>query len=79
MGRYLSLPKDLIDRHQARKLEQEGAEEHTHKKDIHQKPKEIQTKNIFDKKDTKLPEDFNLKVADLGNACWKHHHFSPEI
>jgi serine/threonine protein kinase len=22
---------------------------------------------------------FNLKIADLGNACWTHHHFQPEI
>jgi serine/threonine protein kinase len=25
----------------------------------------------------KLP--FTIKIADLGNACWKHHHFSTEI
>lgn len=23
--------------------------------------------------------NFNLKIADLGNACWTHHHFQPEI
>lgn len=22
---------------------------------------------------------FNVKIADLGNACWNHHHFSSEI
>jgi len=27
----------------------------------------------------KLPDDFKLKIVDLGNACWKHHHFSHEI
>ena len=23
-----------------------------------------------------LKKPFNIKIADLGNACWKHHHFS---
>lgn len=23
--------------------------------------------------------NFRLKIADLGNACWVHHHFQPEI
>jgi len=31
------------------------------------------------KKDLKLSENFNLKIVDLGNACWTHHHFSKEI
>ena len=26
-----------------------------------------------------LREDFNIKIADLGNGCWTHHHFQPEI
>lgn len=26
-----------------------------------------------------LSEDFNVKIADLGNGCWVHHHFQPEI
>jgi serine/threonine-protein kinase SRPK3 len=26
-----------------------------------------------------LPEDFKIKIADLGNACWIHHHFSTLI
>ena len=37
-----------------------------------------------DEKDTdnfkeNLSENFKLKIADLGNACWTHHHFQPEI
>ena len=24
-------------------------------------------------------DNFKLKIADLGNACWTHHHFQPEI
>jgi serine/threonine-protein kinase SRPK3 len=27
----------------------------------------------------KLSENFNLKIVDLGNACWTHYHFTPEI
>lgn len=41
MGRYLSLPKDLIDRHEARKKELLEPEDHSHKKDIHEKPNDI--------------------------------------
>eukprot|EP01017_Pseudomicrothorax_dubius_P036158 TRINITY_DN5153_c0_g1_i4.p1 TRINITY_DN5153_c0_g1~~TRINITY_DN5153_c0_g1_i4.p1 ORF type:complete len:729 (+),score=180.41 TRINITY_DN5153_c0_g1_i4:145-2331(+) len=27
----------------------------------------------------KLDEKFTLKIVDLGNACWLHHHFTPGI
>jgi len=26
-----------------------------------------------------LTENVKIKIADLGNGCWKHHHFSTEI
>ena len=26
-----------------------------------------------------LTENFRIKIADLGNGCWTHHHFQPEI
>lgn len=26
-----------------------------------------------------LDYDFKIKIADLGNGCWIHHHFQPEI
>lgn len=26
-----------------------------------------------------LVRDFKLKIVDLGNGCWTHHHFQPEI
>lgn len=26
-----------------------------------------------------LDENFKLKIADLGNACWTYHHFATEI
>ena len=26
-----------------------------------------------------LDENFRLKIADLGNACWLWHHFATEI
>jgi len=31
------------------------------------------------KRGPKLNDDFRVKIVDLGNACWTHHHFSPEI
>ena len=30
-------------------------------------------------KSKELPSNFRLKIADLGNACWIHHHFSTLI
>lgn len=27
----------------------------------------------------KINEDVKVKIADLGNACWSHHHFATEI
>jgi len=27
----------------------------------------------------KLDDNFTLKIADLGNACWVWHHFATEI
>ncbi len=26
-----------------------------------------------------IDERVRIKIADLGNACWKHHHFATEI
>ena len=26
-----------------------------------------------------LDENLKLKIVDLGNGCWTHHHFSTEI
>ena len=26
-----------------------------------------------------LTDHFRIKIADLGNGCWTHHHFQPEI
>ena len=30
-------------------------------------------------KKNKLKLPIKVKIGDLGNACWKHHHFSNEI
>lgn len=26
-----------------------------------------------------LIDQFNIEIADLGNGCWEHYHFQPEI
>lgn len=36
------------------------------------------TKLVLDK-GPKLEKGFKVKIADLGNACWEHHHFATEI
>jgi serine/threonine-protein kinase SRPK3 len=33
----------------------------------------------FDNVQGGLPQGFKVKIADLGNACWEHHHFATEI
>ena len=33
----------------------------------------------FDNTEGGLTENVKVKVADLGNACWEHHHFATEI
>ncbi|CAD8101565.1 unnamed protein product [Paramecium sonneborni] len=38
-----------------------------------------QQKKISFTQQKKLPDNFRLKIADLGNACWIHHHFSTLI
>ena len=34
--------------------------------------------HVFDLK-AGLKKNFKLKIADLGNGCWTHYHFQPEI
>ena len=31
------------------------------------------------KRGPKVDESVQLKLCDLGNGCWTHHHFSSEI
>ena len=33
----------------------------------------------FDNTESGLTENVKVKIADLGNACWQHHHFATEI
>lgn len=39
----------------------------------------IACSNVRNIKGPKLDENFKLKIVDLGNACWTHHHFSTKI
>ena len=34
---------------------------------------------IYSKRGRKLDETVMVKICDLGNGCWTHHHFTPEI
>ena len=40
--------------------------------------KVLYNEDVFDLK-TGLRPNFKLKIADLGNGCWTHYHFQPEI
>ncbi|CAD8127800.1 unnamed protein product [Paramecium sonneborni] len=41
--------------------------------------KQDRQKKISFKTQKPLPDNFRVKIADLGNACWIHHHFSTLI
>ena len=49
---------------------------------VNEKKDEIQTKyyneDAFDL-NVGLKKNFKIKIADLGNGCWTHYHFQPEI
>ena len=42
-------------------------------------PKIINGRHIDNGEKGGLNFDFKVKIADLGNGCWIHHHFQPEI
>ena len=46
-----------------------------------QEPEEVEVRYNEDAFDlsTGLSKNFKLKIADLGNGCWTHYHFQPEI
>jgi serine/threonine-protein kinase SRPK3 len=54
-------------------------------KEEKEKPKNEVVKKLEQVIDVKLlkkgglKQNFNIKIADLGNGCWTHHHFQPEI
>lgn len=31
------------------------------------------------KRGRKLDDEVMVKICDMGNGCWTHHHFTPEI
>ncbi|CAK65421.1 unnamed protein product (macronuclear) [Paramecium tetraurelia] len=67
-----------------RKKKQQQEQQNELKNQNHEKPKSIkelfqQQQQISCKKKRKLPDNFRIKIADLGNACWVHHHFSEVI
>ena len=34
---------------------------------------------LHNKRGRKLDERVMAKICDMGNGCWTHHHFTPEI
>lgn len=43
------------------------------------KPRVVDGRHIDSGEKGGLNFDFKIKIADLGNGCWIHHHFQPEI
>ena len=68
-------------------MSQRSKQKKEKKKEKKSKGKKKTTKELFSAFDTKLVLDkgpklekgFQVKIADLGNACWEHHHFATEI
>jgi transcriptional regulatory protein LevR len=44
---------------------------------IDEMKKEFQ--DLQSKRGRKLDEKVMVKICDMGNGCWTHHHFTPEI
>jgi len=63
--------KDII----FRKKQLENVKDETEKAEILQKT----TNDKGKKRGPGLDENVNVKIVDMGNACWYHHHFSTEI
>jgi len=34
---------------------------------------------LHNKRGRKIDETVMVKICDMGNGCWTHHHFTPEI
>jgi len=34
---------------------------------------------MHNKRGRKIDETVMVKICDMGNGCWTHHHFTPEI
>ncbi|CAD8164584.1 unnamed protein product [Paramecium octaurelia] len=76
--------KLLRKKKQKQQHEESRKESHEIQVDQIEMPKSIkelflQQKKISFTQQKKLPDNFRLKIADLGNACWIHHHFSTLI
>ena len=35
--------------------------------------------DLHNKRGRKIDETVMVKICDMGNGCWTHHHFTPEI
>lgn len=72
--------KNRMKKHKKRikKLKIKLIKEQKEKKKNEPKKSEFQIDKALLKKG-KLKQDFRIKIADLGNGCWTHHHFQPEI
>ncbi|CAD8127938.1 unnamed protein product [Paramecium sonneborni] len=75
---------------QRRKLQRKKKKKQKEKEIVKQEEEEIpksikdlfkqdKQKKISFKTQKPLPDNFRVKIADLGNACWIHHHFSTLI
>ncbi|KAM3134088.1 hypothetical protein pb186bvf_013814 [Paramecium bursaria] len=87
------LTKTQRRKEQRKKKKQQSQKEsqQDQNEELQEEQEDIQPQNIQDlfkatskakinfKKEKKLPDNFRLKIADLGNACWIHHHFSTLI
>lgn len=47
--------------------------------DLEQLPKDNGTELQTSRRGPKIDENVQVKICDMGNGCWTHHHFTPEI
>lgn len=71
---------EVIDQNTAKEaelLKDEGVEKSEGKTDDKAEAKEKEEPVIAG--GNKIDEDVKIKICDLGNGCWRHHHFSSAI
>lgn len=47
--------------------------------EVEEKQKQEIYDELHNKRGRKIDEKVMVKICDMGNGCWTHHHFTPEI
>ena len=74
-----------IDIDKEKKGDQKILDELKNEKDLNPKKEQSveemkkEFQDLQSKRGRKLDNKVMVKICDMGNGCWTHHHFTPEI